>query len=255
MAWKIKLGMTDSIPEEITVGTLFDRGFIVDNTYHSSEYGDIHYSSYIPKSYDGSRPYALFISLPGWEGQYIQGIGANLVEDYPFEATKYNDEMIIISTQLDDWGNTSANMTIALTEYFLEKYNIDPSKVYLEGLSGGGETGSIVMGKRPDLYTAYLMASSQWDGDLNVLAESRTPVYMVIGEKDSYYGSKPLKQAYATLYQLYLDKGLSEEAIDEILVLDVKDEDYFELRGYDDQHMGGMSFAKDEAIMNWLFSH
>ena len=46
-------------------------------------------------------------------------------------------------------------------EYFLEHYNIDPGKVYLHGMSGGGETGSLVMGKRPDLYTAYLMTASK----------------------------------------------------------------------------------------------
>lgn len=53
--------------------------------------------------------------------------------------------------------------------------NINPEQVYLEGLSGGGETGSIVICKQPELYTAYLMVSSQWDGELNELAETRTP--------------------------------------------------------------------------------
>lgn len=244
----------NSISEDLYIGTMTDRGFVVDNVYHSSEYGDIHYSSYFPASHDGKKAYALFVTMPGWEGLYFHGVGANLGEDYPFEALKYNDEMIVISLQLDDWGETSANKVIALTEYFICNYNIDEERIYLHGYSGGGETGSIVMGIRPDLYCAYLMTSSKWDGDLNVLAETETPVYMVTGEEDSYYGSKPLKQAYSTLYQLYLEKGLSEQEIDRILILDVKDDDYFDLRGYGDQHMGGMSFAKDEAIMNWLFS-
>ena len=96
-----------------------------DNVYDSPEYGDIHYSSYIPESYtlkgtgDGSRPYALFLTLPGWEGLYFQGVGANMVEDFGVEAIRYDDEMIILSTQLNDWGETSANQAIALTEYFL----------------------------------------------------------------------------------------------------------------------------------------
>lgn len=116
---------------------------------------------------------------------------------------KNNDRMIVLSTQLNDWGETSAEHAIALTEYFLEHYNIDPDKVYLHGMSGGGETGSLVMGKRPDLYTAYLMTSSKWDGDLDVLAQARTPVYMAIAENDSYYGSDSLKEAYAKLKALY----------------------------------------------------
>ena len=238
----------------IEFGTQEKDGFIVDNVLHSDTQGDIHFSSYIPESYDDSEPYALFVTLPGWEGLYFQGVGANLGESYPFEARNYNDKMIVLSTQLDDWGETSANMAIELTEFFLEHYNIDRKKVYLHGFSGGGETGSLVMGKRPELFSAYLMTSSKWDGDLDVLANAHTPVYMTIGEDDSYYGSGYLKQAYSDLYSLYKAQGLSADEISELLVLDVKKQDYFSERGFQDQHGGGMAFAKDESIMGWLFS-
>ena len=164
-----------------------------------------------------------------------------------------NDRMIVLSTQLNDWGETSAEHVIALTEYFLEHYNIDPDKVYLHGMSGGGETGSLVMGKRPDLYTAYLMTSSKWDGDPDVLAQSRTPVYMAIAENDSYYGYGSLKEVYAKLKTLYEKQGLSEEEIRRLLVLDVKEGSYFTERGFKDQHAGGQAFAHDKTVMGWLF--
>ena len=85
------------------------------------------------------------------------------------------------------------------------------------------------------------------------LAEARTPVYMVTGENDSYYGSKPLKDAYEKLYDLYLTEGLTEREIDSLLILDIKEEQYFTARGFTDQHMGGQAFAKDKSIMGWLF--
>ena len=236
----------------VTWGTQTVKGFVNDNALHS-EIGDIHFSCYIPETYDGTSPYALFITLPGWEGLYFQGVGANMVEDFGPEAAKYNDEMIILSLQLDDWGKTSAEMTILLTEYFLENYDIDPSRVYLEGFSGGGETGSLVMGIRPELYTAYLMVSSKWDGDLGVLADAKTPVYMAVGEEDSYYGSAPLKDACETLYGLYEGQGLSEDEINRLLVLDVKDQSWFSERGIGDQHGGGGAFAYEDSIMCWLF--
>ena len=236
----------------VTWGTQTIKGFLNDNALHS-EMGDIHFSSYIPETYDGTKPYALFITLPGWEGLYFQGVGANMVEDFGPEAVKYNDEMIVLSPQLNDWGKTSAEMTVLLTEHFLENYNIDISRVYLEGFSGGGETGSLVMGMRPELYTAYLMVSSKWDGDLGVLADAKVPVYMAIGEEDSYYGSVPLKEAYETLYGLYEEQGLSEDEIGRLLVLDVKEQDWFSERGIPDQHGGGGAFAYEESIMGWLF--
>lgn len=249
----IKRDFIEQNSDKIEFGTQIKNDFIVDNVLHSKIQGDIHFSSYIPNEYDGSEPYALFITLPGWEGLYFQGVGANLVEGFPFEAKKYNDKMIIISTQLDDWGENSANMAIELTEYFISHYNIDTNKIYLHGMSGGGETGSIIMGKRPELYTAYLETSSKWDGDLKVLAKAKTPVYMAIAENDTYYGSSPLKRAYNELYNLYKAQGLSAEEIDDILVLDVKPDEYFSERGYHDQHAGGNAFSADESIMGWLF--
>ncbi|MGI6008407.1 MAG: prolyl oligopeptidase family serine peptidase [Ruminococcus sp.] len=241
--------------DTVTEGTEEYKGFILDNVLHSESEGDIRYNLYVPDSYDGSEPYALFFTLPGYEGLYFQGVGENLYsENFGFEAQDYIQDMIVVAPQLSDWGETSADQTIALAEYFLANYNIDESRVFGEGYSGGGETMSQVMGKRPDLFTAYLQCSSQWDGDYEPVVESRTPVYFVIGEDDEYYGSEPSCEAYETLREMYQDEGLTDEEIDEILVLDIKDADYFESRGMTNQHGGGNLFAADDEIMGWLFS-
>lgn len=245
----------DSDGDYVTEGTEEYRGFTLDNVLHSQTEGDIHYNLYIPDSYDGEEPCAIFFTLPGYEGLYFQGVGENLYsENFGFEAQNYDPDMIIVAPQLSDWGETSADQTIALVEYFLENYNIDPDRVYGEGYSGGGETMSQVMGKRPDLFTAYLQCSSQWDGDYEPVVENRTPVYFVIGESDEYYGSQPTQDAYDNLYELYRQEGLSDEEISQILVLDIKDADYFESQGVTVQHGGGNLFARDQEIMNWLFS-
>lgn len=209
---------------------------------------------FYPEGYDETKQYAIYFALPGWEGLYFQGVGANMMEPFPYEAQNYNSEMIIISPQLDDWGEESADDTIALVEYFLNNVNIDKSKVYISGASGGGETLSIVLGKRPELFTAALFISSQWDGNLNVLADARTPLYIVIGENDSYYGSTKAKDAYNNLHKLYENQGLSNEQIEQILVLDVKPHEYFTSQGIQDEHAGLGSFAYDENVMSWIFS-
>lgn len=240
----------------VTEGTEEYRGFTIDNVLHSPSEGDIHYNVYIPADYDGSVPYALYFTLPGYEGLYFQGVARNLQsEEFGFEAQKYNNQMIIVAPQLGDWGETSADQTIALVEYFLEAYNIDRTKVYGSGYSGGGETMSIAVGKRPDLFTAYLQVSSQWDGEYETVAEQRLPVYLAIGRSDEYYGSQPSQEAYDKLHELYVEQGLTEEEIDELLVLDVKEHDYFTQRGMNNEHGGGGLFAQDAEIMGWLFSH
>lgn len=250
----------DTQPQEsvlgyVTEGTEEYRGFLLDNVFHSESEGDIHYNVYIPESYDGSSPYALYFTLPGYEGLYFQGVAANLQsEEFGFEALEYNSEMIIVAPQLSDWGETSADQTIALVEYFLERYNIDSSKVYGNGFSGGGETMSIVMGKRPDLLTAYLQVSSKWDGEYESVAKLHLPVYFAIGRNDEYYGCEPTQEAYDTLHALYEQQGMTDEEIDELLVLDIKEHDYFTQRNFSNEHGGGGLFAYDEKIMGWLFS-
>ena len=87
---------------EVTEGTETYRGFRMDNVLHAPE-GDIHYHIYIPDSYDGNEAYALFLTLPGYEGLYFQGVGENLYsERFAFEALNYNDRMIVAAPQLGD---------------------------------------------------------------------------------------------------------------------------------------------------------
>lgn len=243
--------------KDMTQGTETYREFLLDNVYHSDKFGDIHYNIYIPKSYDGNEAYALYMTLPGYQGLYFQGVGENVkTEEFGFVAQEYNEKMIIVAPQLNDWQETSANQTIALTEYMISNYNIDSTKVYANGYSGGGETMSLVMGKRPDLFTAYLHCSSQWDGDYQTLVDNEIPVYIVIGENDEYYGSQSSKETYQAIYNLYKEKGLSDEKIDQILILDIKDVSYFENQEISNQHGGGgRLFVQDESIMGWLFQH
>lgn len=220
---------------------------------HSSE-GDIHYNIYVPKNYDSSEPFALFVTLPGWEGLYFQGVAENLKQDdFAFEAQKYNSKLIVAAPQLSDWGMTSARQTVALVEYLFGAYNIDKTKVYINGYSGGGETLSLVLELKPELFEAALFVSSKRDGKMQNLSKSKTPLYIAIGENDSYYGSAYANNAYAELKSLYEKEGLSKNLIDEILVLDVKNQSYFSDRGVSDQHAGGLLFARDEKIMGWLF--
>lgn len=241
----------------LTEGSIIDRGFIVDNALEIDG-RTLHFSLHVPDSYDGGTPFSLYVSCPGWEGLYFQGVGANLVEDYPFVANDYIPNMIVVSPQLDDWGEQSACDVIALTEWLLSAYNIDRECVYLSGNSGGGETASLVMGERPNLFRRVLHTISQWAGDVDVLADARVPVYMAIGEHDDYYGSSPDRDSYQRICEAYRERGLSDDEVSNLVTLDVKPDSYFTDRGRAagaSQHAGGgMLFPHDEQIMGWLFS-
>ena len=246
--------LAESFPD-VTSGTETYRGFLLDNVYHSEE-GDIHYNVHFPDGYDPSSSYALFMTLPGYEGLYRFGVGANLrEEEFAFEAQNYIEDMIVLAPQLNDWGRTSARQAVSLLRYFIGHAGVDTSRIYAEGFSGGGETLSLVMEMAPELFSSVLHVNSVWDGNLAPLIESRTPVYLVIGENDEYYGSDRISQTYQEICRLYEQEGLTEEEIDDLVVLDIKDADYFSAAGATSQHGGGAFYAFDEAIMGWLFSH
>lgn len=196
------------------------------------------------------------MTLPGWEGLYFQGVGENLRQErFAQEARRYVDNMVVVAPQLNDWGQNSADQAIALVEHFLDMYAIDPERVYIEGYSGGGETLSLVMERKPELFAAALAVSSQWDGDLKALADARVPLYLFTGEQDSYYGSGSFVETAGELRELYGRGGLSKDEADRLVTLDVRDSSWFESRGVSDQHAGGLQAAFEPSVMRWLFSH
>ena len=83
--------------ENVTPGSEEYRGFLLDNVLHSPNEGDIHYNVYIPDAYDGTKEYALYVTLPGYQGLYFQGVGENIrTEDFGFEAQKYITDTVEI---------------------------------------------------------------------------------------------------------------------------------------------------------------
>lgn len=245
---------TSDDPSIDSSGQTYD-GFELDQVFHAPSGASVHFSARVPEPVEAGVAQALFVTLPGWEGLLFQGVGENLRwEQFAQEAAARDREMIVLALQLDDWGQTSADRTIELVEHFVANYNVDPSRVYIEGYSGGGETLSLVMGMRPELFAAALAVSSQWDGGLDALVEARTPLRLFTGRDDSYYGSGSFVETAEGLRELYRQSGKSEQEIDSLVVLDIKEVSYFAERGYADQHAGGMAAVADPEALPWLFS-
>ena len=123
-------------------------------------------------------------------------------------------------------------------------------QVFINGYSGSEETLFLVLTMKPELFTRDLHVASVWDGELEPLVNAKTPVYFVIGESDEYYGSSRISSTYRQLVSRYREKGLSEDEINNLTVLDVKPSSYFE---GGNQHGGIGRVARDEQMRGWLF--
>lgn len=242
------------IQSDVTAGTEVYQGFLMDNVLHAGDAGDVHFHIYVPDSYDGSKPYPLFLTMSGYGGMYFQGAGANLTEE-PFAlwARQQYPDMIIVAPQMEAWGETYADQVLALMDYLLSAYRVDENRIYAEAFSAGGVTMSFVLEQRPDLFCVYLHCCSSWPADPTPVVKTRLPVYIAVGEQDEYFGLEPSREIYEELQELYRQQGLSGEEIDRLLVLDVKNDAYFSERGVEKQHEGGVLFGEDPEIMGWLF--
>ena len=216
--------------------------------------GDIHFSYYLPEDFDESKKYPMMVVMPGYDMMWFgeDSSGSNLNWNGFLAWADLDEDMIVVSAQLTDWREKSARQAIELTEYFLDNFPVDVNRVYAAGYSAGGETMSQAVSMRPDLYAAYLHGASQWDGTFEPIAENGVAVYIFMAENDEYYGSGKARDAYNGLHEAYLDTGLTESQIEDVLCLEIPDNEYFNSRGIYNYHGGGNILFQDKSILNWI---
>lgn len=238
---------TESLPEK--------TGIIAEQILNGND-GEIHYSYYLPEDYNQRKTYPLVVTMPGYDMMWFgeDSSGSNLNWKGFRVWTELPEDMIVVSAQLTDWHETSARQAIELTEYFIQNFSIDKSRVYAAGYSAGGETMSQAVSMRPDLYAAYLHGASQWDGDYQSIAQNDVAVYIFMAENDEYYGSAKARSAYDGLQAAYREKGYTDEQIGKRLVVEIPDNEYFNSRGIYNYHGGGTILFDDENILNWITS-
>ena len=161
-------------------------GLVREQTLDSAE-GLIHYSYYLPEDYDPTRKSPMMVVMPGYNMMWFgeSSSGSNLDWTGFTSWTNLGQDMIVVSAQLTDWGDTSARQAIALTEYFINHFAVDTARIYAAGYSAGGETMSRAVAMRPDLYAAYLHGASQWDGGFAPIAENGVAVYIYMAQGDT----------------------------------------------------------------------
>lgn len=230
-----------------------ETGFITGQILNGAD-GEIHYSYYLPEGYDTGKTYPMMVVMPGYDHMWFgeESSGNNLDWNGVQVWTKLDEDMIVVSAQLTDWGEKSARQANELTEYFIQNFAVDEARIYAAGYSAGGETMSRAVSMQPELYAAYLHGASQWDGTYGPIAEKHVAVYIFMAENDEYYGSQKARDAYDSLYVAYEKAGLSKDEIDSLLQLEIPDNAYFNRFGIYNYHGGGSVLFEDENIRNWI---
>ena len=119
-----------------------------------------HYQVYVPAEYaaKSSWPAILFLHGAGERGsdgliQTAVGLGAAIRQN----ATRYPAIAVFPQAPPDSqWVGTPADMAVAALQQTMREFHVDPSRVYLTGLSMGGHGTWYVAYRHPELFAAIV---------------------------------------------------------------------------------------------------
>lgn len=196
--------------------------------WNDPETGDsLPYNLYIPQDYDRSVTYPLvnFMHDAGATSDdplmtLKQGLGAIC---WAGPADQAERPCFVLAPQYaeiiaDDESNTSSMLdtTINLIKALTERYNIDHSRLYTTGQSGGGMMSIAMNIKYPDFFAASLLVACQWDASL-VAPMAGNRLFILVSQDDSkaFPGQNAITEALeaegATVAHATWDGGWSAE--------------------------------------------
>jgi predicted peptidase len=149
---------------------------------------DIRYVVFLPPSYDPNAPAPAIVFLNGagecgTDGlkQIMVGIGSAImvnVEKWPF---------IVVFPQKQDvkhvWEDEDP-MVMGTIDAARREYNIDPSRIYLTGLSQGGHGTWAIAARHPDLFAA-LAPICGWGDEETAKKVAKLPIWVFHGDQDT----------------------------------------------------------------------
>jgi hypothetical protein len=153
----------------------------------SSSFRGWPYGVYIPDDYRGEEPFPLIVYLAGNSGPAIEGVQLGSAA---FERTGY---LVVYPNSWGGWWRTATEtMVDTLLDEVMRKYNVDPERVYISGLSNGG-TGTLdYVSLWPHRFSAAVVAMgaglfgfTEPGGDRPFVSNvTHTPMLFLHGKKD-----------------------------------------------------------------------
>lgn len=233
----------------------------------------INYSVYLPENYSAEKKYpaVFFIADASAAGKAPE---FSLTQGYG--ALVWPDDCIVIVpaypvTTLDDHNGFVMTEYIELTGRFVNWaeniYSIDENSVYATGQSMGCMTFLVLAAKYPEMFTACLFVSGQWDINSLKGLESKKFIYVASAGDDK--ASKGQQEVIDMFRQDGIPFMLAQE-------IDARNQDYIlpesqgtcyfltfkagttlpdETEGKYSEHMTSFDYAyRMQALRNWLLS-
>jgi predicted esterase len=171
-------------------------------TYYEATYGKLTYGLYVPENYDPSKSYPLIMHLHGYS--YLN---SDNLWWYAPDIQARNPCFVFTPKTPPSWGDWSGwgdtlsepmQVTMEVLDQLIAEYSIDECRLYVYGISMGGEGTFDLLDKYPDKFAA---AMSVCGGGLVDWAENiaKTPLWMFHGSQDEVVPPRLTEDVYHTL--------------------------------------------------------
>lgn len=242
----------------------------------------LEYSLYIPNGWDGSAAYPLVQFMPDSTGTGKNAL--ELVENYlgaAIWASERDQEkhpcFVLVPAYTDtladdDWSvSPQLDTGIKLLQWIIKEYNVDESKVYTTGQSGGCMASLYLSSAEPELFAASLYVGGQWD--ISTLNNLRAHDFIYVtagGDTKATGGQTEVMEMLNTENVEYSYTELSAQLDDESKNLNILQNLNQNLNanfirfeagtvapgsnGFAAEHMASFNFAyKLDCVRDWLF--
>lgn len=149
MAW----GM--SVSAQTTETGFLDRSVFVDGAGYR-------YQVYVPRAYDGSAPWPVILALHGSGERGSDGLlqtQVGLAAAIRRDADRYPAVVVFPQAPVsgEGWQGVAARVALAALDSTLAELSTDPARVYLTGLSMGGNGACHLAYRHPDRFAALVV--------------------------------------------------------------------------------------------------
>ncbi|MBN2013256.1 T9SS type A sorting domain-containing protein [candidate division KSB1 bacterium] len=174
-------------------------------TYFEASYGRLEYGFYIPENYDSAKTYPLLTYLHGWSNNYsvyLDWYDSEFQAQHP--CFVYTPKTPTTWADWSGWWDQLTEPMIAalhVMDSLISVYPVDTNRLYVYGISMGGEGTFDLLHKFPDKFAA---AMSVCGGGQTFWAENivKTPFWMFHGSADNINPPEITERVYNEMVKL-----------------------------------------------------
>ncbi len=178
----------------------------IPDTYFESKYGKLEYGLFVPKNYTTNEVYPLVMYLHGWGNNYT--VYLNWYNDEIQTKTPcfvYTPKTPTTWADWSGWNDISLSEPMVAAMHVLDSlknvYPIDTNRLYVYGISMGGEGVFDLFHKLPNKFAAGISicgGGQEWWAE-NI---SNTPLWMFHGSDDQINPPEITERVYRRLQQI-----------------------------------------------------